>query len=716
MELYDKQTLSDHTGDAVARRDLRAAMAFVAENPEAFGLVADAYPIATARLLIAASGQVTHGGLPELSHADGVASARAVFDGLSLPTDELQGVLEATFGDRHSHREQLVSRYTAALSEALAWSILKGPAEGASFEQTCVMLGSQLRHGLRLWRDTLSERDPASVNERCFDVSVGACRITDVGEGEYDLDIFAGGDYRVFLLDGAGMAPLWTNDSSVICPDGSSDPDGRTLRLKHPEPFAILLLSGSVCDQNAADHRAARNAPGLIWRHRMRLEEHFLRLLTACLRESEFGDRAAHLFTGRLSGRDGGSGAVAVQCDGAFEVFRAVCQARLTVLEKLLALLPEGYDPEAAVEPPSREETETAYLCRLLDRNAGLEERVTDALRQCILRQLNGHADGEIAVPDAPGYRRLDLDELVRVFRRYDADNDEDRARIEENCRVLREGLSDYWITLRPRFLTVTKDMAHPAKREENKRGYETCMELNRELSALLRKRKDTIDRVRTLLSNGLTVLESEQNDWVCGRAGDDSLNAWVASLQLDLPAALAELGEDWKRDTDRYRALHAAYTSEREKMFRRDISEPYGFFAGDWEAILEGSMTSERWDELKSGVEMGAQASAYGELLDALRRISDATGILRNRISDRVADVRAARELSDRRDLRLACLRASAYEDVAWGEETVAVMSPAMRNEYRLMLRRYKEALELHRHRVAVFEEYERMYTTYIR
>ena len=126
--------------------------------------------------------------------------------------------------------------------------------------------------------------------------------------------------------------------------------------------------------------------------------------------------------------------------------------------------------------------------------------------------------------------------------------------------------------------------------------------------------------------------------------------------------------------------------------------------------------MTSERWDELKSGVEMGAQASAYGELLDALRRISDATGILRNRISDRVADVRAARELSDRRDLRLACLRASAYEDVAWGEETVAVMSPAMRNEYRLMLRRYKEALELHRHRVAVFEEYERMYTTYIR
>jgi hypothetical protein len=220
---------------------------------------------------------------------------------------------------------------------------------------------------------------------------------------------------------------------------------------------------------------------------------------------------------------------------------------------------------------------------------------------------------------------------------------------------------------------------------------------------------------VRDLLSVGLTVLESERNDWICGRAGDDSLQTWAAPLARDLPIALEALDDDWKRDTERYRSLHAAYTAERENLFRRDISEPYGFFARDWEAILEGCMTAERWDALKESAETGGQASAYGELLDALRRISDATGLLNTRIADRVADVRAARELSDRRDLRIACLRASAYEDGDWGEDTVAVMSPAMRNEYRLMLRRHKEALELHRHRVVMFEEYNRMYGTYL-
>ena len=45
-----------------------------------------------------------------------------------------------------------------------------------------------------------------------------------------------------------------------------------------------------------------------------------------------------------------------------------------------------------------------------------------------------------------------------------------------------------------------------------------------------------------------------------------------------------------------------------------------------------------------------------------------------------------------------------------------MAVMSPAMRNEYRLMLRRHKESEELYHHRVTMFEEYSRMYTAYRR
>ena len=301
------------------------------------------------------------------------------------------------------------------------------------------------------------------------------------------------------------------------------------------------------------------------------------------------------------------------------------------------------------------------------------------------------------------------------MYRRYDADNREDRARIRENRRMLREAFADHWITLRPCFLTVTKDCANPARREENRRSFEACLELNRELSVLLRKRKEAVSRVQALLSEGLTVLESDSTDWVCGRAGDQSVQSWAAPLTRELPEAMALFGDGWQRDSEQYRALYAAYTAEREVLFNRDITEPYGFFARSWEAIGEGSMTDERWDELKGGVIHDPRRASYGELLDALRRISDAIALLNRRIENRAAESRTARELSDRRELRLACLRASAYEDADWGEDAVAIMSPAMRNEYRLMLRRHKESVDLQDHRMAMLEEYQQMYGTYL-
>lgn len=725
MELYDQQENglgADHVAENPA---LRTELAFLAENPEAFGLISDAFPVATSHLLIAASGHASEENgrtsLLDFHQTEDDMTAEAFFNNLLNHNEDASSLFCATFGSRPTHREQPVARYAALVAEALTLGVLRGAAVGASMEQTCVMLGSELRHGLRLLRNSLCELSEEIADDddiTQLSVSLGACRITDRGGGDYVVDVFASGDYEVFLLDESGMAPLWNTASPEIIPEVEADPVGCSIPLYHPEPFAILLLSGSLCGLSPLEQRNLRTTPGLIWRHRMRLEDHFLRLITACVRDKEFGERATHLFTGRCRGRDSGSGAMTVLGGGgSYEVFRSICQKRLTVLEKLISLIPEGYDPSTLSRIPTREEAETAYLRRLLDRNAGLEERVAAALRQSILYKLEimDSWDETVPPPDAPAYIRLSRAELEQVYRRYDADNREDRDRIQENRRVLREAFADHWITLRPCFLTVTKDCAHPARREENRRSFEVCLELNRELSALLRKRKEAVARVQALLSEGLTVLESDSTDWVCGRAGDQSVRSWATPLNHELPEVMALFGESWQKDSEQYRSLYSAYTAEREVLFHRDITEPYGFFAKNWEAIEEGSMTAERWDELKASVTKAGHRTSYGELLDALRRISDAIALLNGRIGNRAAESRTARELSNQRDLRLACLRASAYEDADWGEDAVAIMSPAMRNEYRLMLRRHKESVELRNHRAAMLAEYQQMYGTYL-
>ena len=727
MELYDQQDNGAGTDHVAEHPTLRTEMAFLAENPEAFGLISDAFPVATSHLLIAASGvsvgESDHTALLDFHQTEDDVTAEAFFNHLLNYDENATALFRATFGTRPTHREQPLARYAALVAEALTLGVLRGAAVGASVEQTCVMLGSELRHGLHSLRDHLFGQNDHVTDDRDRDisqlsVSLGACRITDLDGGHYVVDVFSCGDYEVLLLDEHGMAPLWNTAAFASTPDGEADPVGRSIPLYHPAPFAILLLSGSIGGLSPVEQRNLRTTPGLIWRHRMRLEEHFLRLITACVRDKEFGERATHLFTGRCRGRDSGSGAMTVLCGGgSYEVFRSICQKRLTVLEKLISLIPEGYDPSSQSRIPTREEAETAYLRRLLDRNAGLEERVAAALRQSILHKLEelDTWDESGPLPDAPSYIRLSRAELEQVYRRYDADNREDRARIRENRRMLREAFADHWITLRPCFLTVTKDCANPARREENRRSFEACLELNRELSALLRKRKEAVSRVQALLSEGLTVLESDSTDWVCGRAGDQSVLSWAAPLTRELPEVMALFGDGWQRDSEQYRALYAAYTAEREVLFNRDVTEPYGFFARSWEAIGEGSMTDERWDELKGGVIHDPRRASYGELLDALRRISDAIALLNRRIENRAAESRTARELSDRRELRLACLRASAYEDADWGEDAVAIMSPAMRNEYRLMLRRHKESVDLQNHRAAMLEEYQQMYGTYL-
>ncbi len=702
---------------SISESVLTHGMSFLAENPEAFGLVPDACPAVTSDLLIAANGHSATGGAAaptfpvEAGGVDGLFDT--LFGGLLPHTDDSIRLLRRTFGESEGMQEHLVSRYCAALAEGVALRVLTGAAKGASPEQTCALLGDEIPKKLARLRETVCDDGLTARDGIFYTVSLGICRITARGEGNYTLDIFSAGDFRVFLLDVEGLHPLWLTDTPVLSPDSPAAPRVKSMELHHPAPFGILLLSDSVCAVNAAEHRALRETPGLIWRYRMRLEDQLLRIMTSCVREQEFGERAARFFTGRSRGRESASGALAIlRGDASYEVFRAACQARLARLEDMISLMPEGYDPDSVVEQIPRADMEKNHLRRLLDGEAGLSDRVAEALRLCALEKLNrGNPPSELPLPeDVPDYRRLGFDEVWSAYRRYDVANDTDRARVAENRRILRDNLTDHWIILRPYFLSLSS----VSESEPCKRSYAACADMNGRLGRMLASRKEVLSRLDTLLSDSLTVLRTDGKDWLSGRAGDGSAAAWSQSLRDELPDALSPLLTTWKKESDRYRSLLSAYTYEREQLFRMDAETADGFFAADWQGISDGGLPDGRWEILAVCLNAPHMAP-YRELLESLRRVSEGTGVLLSRIGARGAERRMARELANRSDLRIHALRASAYEDADWGEAVVSLMDPAMRREHHAAVRRWQEICELNTRRAASFVEYRAAYGLYL-
>ena len=683
--------------ERAAESRLLTGMAFLAENPEAYGLVPDACPVVTSDLLLAVNGHgVTGGGISptypvEEGGVDGLLDT--LYGNLISRTDENARLLRATFGESEGMQEHPVARYCAALAEAIALRVLDGTAKGASPEQVSFMLGEKISKGLARLRETICDDGVTPRDDVFFSVSMGACRVTSTGEGRYNLDIFSAGDFKVYLLDGEGLHPLWLKATSRLSPDGDTAEILRSrLELCHPEPFALLLLSDSLCTYGATETRTLRENPGMIWRYRMRLEDQILRLITACVREQEFGERAARFFTGRSHGRDSASGAMLILREGvSYEVFRSMCQARLSRLEDLISLLPEGYDPARIPAPVSREEVEDAHLRRLLEREKGLSDRLAEAVRLCISEKLQPDNEGEPCPPpaDVPAYRRLSRDAILSVFRRFDLENDADRARVTENRRILRENLTDHWIALRPHLLKAAHRTPTPAA----ERSYVACADMSARLSRMLADRRRRLNSLETLLSDSLAILRAEGKDWTEGRAGDGSMAAWGDRLAYDLPDVLATVSESWQTETEAYRSFLTAYTYERELLFRMDTDTSDGFFAVDWQAMQNGELMESRRDRLREAL---ADAPAYGDLWESLCRVSMGTGALLNRIKGRGAERRTAREFADRPDILLAALRASAYEDGDWGESVVAVMDPALRRDHRDAVRRWQETREL--------------------
>ena len=692
---------------------LREGMAFLSENPEAFGLISDAYPIVADEWMIAASGSDTDAGVlsRSFSGVDGIDTLYdTVFENVlprsPLTAETLAGTL-GTGGQGYS-----ISRCAAVLSEAVAAHLLAGMPAEVTHSELSRRLGGAILRALAGLRDNFNREGVSEQDADLYTVSLAVCRIRHAGAGHHVLDLLIAGDYRAYLLDKDGLRPLRLPPSDGISPDGTPAPlTGRRVDLYHPDPFALLLLSGSACTVNAAEQQSLRSNPGLAWRYRMRLEANILRVVTSLSGDSDFGARAGQFFTGRACGRDSASGAMLLRRgDVPFSAFRADCLSRLRHVEDMIALLPDGYDPTRIPALPSRVENEHNYIQRLLSQEPGLLERTTEALRILALEKLSYPSDEVPPLPeDVPELRRLSAEDIAEVYRVYDAENDEDYAHIDKNRDVMRERLSSHWVTLRPILMQACdRDGEEPS---DDDIVYASLLRLNARLSKHYNERNGRMAEVARKLEKHAATLRAEGEDWLHGRGDDSRAALWADTAAADLSAALRGFADTYERTEDEYRSLLATYTDERARLFERDTEQADGFFAEDWESILHGRLSDEQAGVCRAAIADATEGNFYTQLWDDVCMISRGTGARICRVQDRSADRRTVRAISERTEFRVAAVRASAYRDPDWGEAVCELLDTPHRASYFTMVRRWQETCELMARQAAAYEEYRKLY-----
>ena len=706
----------------VSSLPLREGLSFLSENPEAFGLVSDAYPVVAAEWTVAAHGGESESGAPSLSLpfplvGDVEALYDSIFEGI-LPRGPLtNAVLTATFGAAVGGQPYPLARYASVLSEALVTQIMADLPTDISPDELGRRLGQVVLRGLGGLRTNVERGAETTSSAVPYSVALAVARMRHVGDGHHVLDLFTAGDFRAYLLDKNGLRPLRMPEGDEIALGESTTAlASRRVDLYHPEPFAILLLSSSTCAVNAAEQQSLRTIPGLAWRYRMRLEANILRILTSLSKESEFGARAGQFFTGRANGRDSASGAMLLRLgDAPFSAFRSDCLARLRHLEDMIALLPDGYDPARVPALPTRVENEHNYIRRLLEQEHGLAERTAEALRALALEKLYAPASEELPLPeDVPEMRRLSFEDVDAIYRVYDAENQDDYAHIEKNREMLKEQLSSHWVTLRPILLTAgcpddRDDDLH--EETDNDVAYASLLRLNARLSKYHAERARTMEEVASKLQKHTDILREHGEDWLHGAENDGRAALWADTAAADLSTALRSFADAYERTEDEYRYLLETYTAERANLFARDTDSTNGFFANDWENLLHGRLTDEQAKTYRSAIAAATEGNTYTALWDDLCVISRGTGARICRVQDRATDRRAVRDLSEKKEFRIAALRASAYRDPDWGEAVCDLLDTAHRASYFTMVRRWQETRELMARQASAYEEYRKLY-----
>ena len=700
----------NHTAASVT---LREGLAFLSENPEAFGLISDARPIVTDEWMVAANGSDADAGVlsrtfPNATEPDALYDT--VFANV-LPRSPLTAEVLANTFDKEKMNIS-ISRCAAVLAEAVTAHLLAGMPAETTYSEMNRQISQAVSRALSGLRDNFNRAEVSEQDASLYAASLAVCRARSVGGGHHVLDFLLAGDYRIFLLDKDGLRPLPISPASEIAPDDpSATLAGKRIDLYHPEPFAILLMSGSACTINAAEQQSLRSNPGLTWRYRMRREAGLLRIITALSGESDFGLRASQFFTGRACGRDSASGAMLPRRgDVSFSNFRTNCLARLRHVEDMIALLPEGYDPTRIPPLPSRVENEHNYIRRLLAQESGLLERTTDALRILAFEKLTSPASEVPPLPeDVPELRRLYAEDIEAVYRIYDAENTEDYERIDQNRDMMREQVSAHWVTLRPILLQAYEyDLT---EQTDNDVAYASLLRINARLAKHYRERNDRMVEVSHKLEKHAATLRAEGDDWLHSRGDESRAALWADTAAADLVAALRGFADTYERTEDEYRTLLATYTDERSRLFERDAEQEDGFFYEVWAALLHGRLSDEMIAVYRAAIADATEGNFYTQLWDDICTIARGTGARIRRIQERSADRRAVRDISERAEFRIAALRASAYQDPDWGEAVCDLLDPPHRTSYFTMVRRWQETCELRARQAAAYEEYRKLY-----
>lgn len=708
----------------------RLKSAFLCGSPASYGLIPDAMPIASRCLLVAANGYSAGGGVSIPLYTAGNGGITELMDEVfpMLEQTEMQKqVLRDTFGDCRVQKEHPLSRYCAALVEAEAVRFLQD-SRGGDFEELRDRLGDRLSDGLCRLRARMEEGDAAhstvgrrksfpQVSEEYYEVSFGACRITQEEDGSYTTDIFSAGDMRVFLMDGEGLFPLWVSRTPRLSANGGTTMGCRRIRLSHPEPFAVVLLSATVCPQFDAAETAEVTVQA-----RMRLEERLLRIVNTATEEQELGARAAQVLSDLAVGQKSISGAMTVRCDGGYTAFREACRLRLQTLEQDMALLPTGYSPAREPLRKSCIETERDFVREVFLARPELREQVRrqiDGRVRELMATLPRDAEGgllpaeKVALPEPicpkgseDPLRILTVEDVRHALEAYETANLADRAHMRQCRKLLYTLLSEHWTVLRPLFYTDRKTDDPAAERQ-----YRCCLELNRRLEAALLARRARLDALKAQLTRDLSLLGNRAEDWVMGRADPSGCCALLDNYTKTLPARLGKTAEHWETDTDHFNALRAAYTSERAALFELDIS-PDGFFAETYVALTTGECSEETQRKLRAAVNAEPTGTLSG-ILDTVLVLSSAIRRLRGQIGSREAEWKCIHELSESFEWQFACVRCAVYGDET--ENAASLPDDPTRFAYNRVVREWREETALRERRLDAFDAYTRNYRRYL-
>lgn len=738
----DKQSENQHMYDEIAADSSAAALdgagtfemrstAFLIENPEHFGMTSEATPVVGDHYVIAAGGLDDHR-TRTLVHDVGAETPDALFEALYAPVfseeAEAKALIWHNFKLWNQWQEQSLSKYGAVLCQMMLSHRVRSLCQDpGAIEPNWAAVSDEMSGGLRaLHQHVHLLADTSGQTEHPLTVSVGAAFVRRVADHHFYISMLSAGEFRFYLLDKDGMAPLWTDASYPLSEDGLSRLESHHVHVERTEPFAVVVLSENVYRSFRLD--GADGQRGLVWRDRMRLERVLLHAVSGCDREDQFPDSAFRTFAGYITtGQAGASGALTV-VGGSFERFGQICRTRLQQLEETLELLPDGYDPDRRAAQPSLAHTEKEFADTLLNRSHALQNQMfdvvsahTEAMLKPLVMRLEESYDP--LAGDGPLAGTL----VEEIFRSYDGENVLDRRQIGLNQEKLNRLLSDHWITLRPLLVAEESEEATGAK------IYACCLRMNRSLLSMQRKKRRCMERLLHYLDTQHRSLTADAEDYIVDRAGADSIEARMNGLLDGVSDAVRDVYEEWGRQSDGYRSLLASYMAERERLFRLDVTT--GAFAG-YRDMFNGTFADEAWDTLAEQAENTLSANYVG-LLDVLRALSQHNGQLRSAILERDAMGRTCRELGGRRacqsDALLAILQCcdgwtwrpesasssmdkSVEAEIEHEEGTDTMPAPNdITNHYHALVRRWHEVQKHLAKQEDAYVRYRDMYTNFV-